>query len=409
VEANPYFTKVSLNRAPLWKKKSPVLGSLDMELTERCNNDCIHCYVNLRSDDLAARERELSTEQIREILREAASLGCLRVRLTGGEPLLREDFEEVYCFARKLGLKVLLFTNATLMTPHLAELFSRMPLLEKIEISFYGLKRESYEAVTRAPGSFEAAWRGIHLLLERKVPFSIKSALLPPNKDEVEKFEAWASTLPWRDKAPSCSMFFNLRCRRDSDEKNNLIKKLRISPEEGLTIFARKQREYLDDTKEFCSKFVGVQGEKLFSCGSGIATGCVDAYGYFQPCMELRHPDTVYDIKKGSLKDALANFFPKIREMKATHREYLRRCARCFLKGLCEQCPAKSWMEHGTLDTPVEYLCEIAHAQAVELGLIKEGERAWEILDWRERIEKFSGVNPMVTGMSEAEVRRICV
>lgn len=407
MERNPYFTKVSLNKAPLWKGKGPLLGSLDMELTERCNNNCIHCYINLRADDLKARERELSGEQIKEILREAASLGCLRVRLTGGEPLLREDFEELYLFARKLGLKILLFTNATLMTPHLAELFARIPLLEKIEISFYGLKKESYEGVTRTPGSFEAAWRGIHLLLERKVPFIVKSALLPPNKDEVEKFEAWASTIPWMDKPPSYSMFFSLRSRRDSNEKNNFIKELRISAEEGLRIFTRKQGKYLDETKEFCSKFMGVPGEKLFSCGAGIGGGCVDAYGYFQPCMELRHPDTVYNLKKGSLKDALLNFFPKIREMKATNQEYLRRCARCFLKGLCEQCPAKSWMEYGTLDIPVEYLCEMAHVQAIYLGLIKDGERAWEIADWRERLSDFSGMKSMMKEMSLAEVRRI--
>ena len=408
MQRNPYFTKISLNRASLWKDKGPLLGSLDMELTERCNNSCIHCYINLPAHDLIARERELSTEDIKGILGEAASLGCLSVRLTGGEPLLREDFEELYLFARKLGLKVLLFTNAALITPRLADLFVSIPLLEKIEISFYGLKKESYEAVTRIPGSFDAAWRGIHLLLERKVPFIVKSALLPPNKDEVEKFEAWASTLPWMDRPPSYSMFLNLRCRRDSEEKDSLIKKLRISPEEGLKILAKKQGKYLDETKEFCSKFMGVPGEKLFSCGAGIGGGCVDAYGYFQPCMELRHPDTVYDVKKGSLKDALVNFFPKIREMKATNPEYLRRCARCFLKGLCEQCPAKSWMEHGTLDTPVEYLCEIAHVQAIYLGLIKEGERAWEISNWQERIGHFVGMKPMLKQMSEAEVSCIC-
>ena len=67
---------------------------------------------------------------------------------------------------------------------------------------------------------------------------------------------------------------------------------------------------------------------------------------------------------------------PRLRELRATNPEYLRRCARCFLKGLCEQCPAKSWAEHGTLDTPVEYLCEVAHAQARWLGWLR-GRRAW--------------------------------
>jgi len=391
VEKNPYFTKVSLNKTSLWKDKGPLLGSLDMELTERCNNNCIHCYINLRADDLTARERELSTEEIKGILREAASLGCLRVRLTGGEPLLRDDFEELYLFSRKLGLKVLLFTNATLITPHLAELFASIPPLEKIETSFYGLKKESYEAVTRTPGSFEAAWRGIHLLLERKVPLIVKSALLPPNKDEVEKFEAWASTVPWMDKPPSYSMFFDLRCRRDSEEKNRLIESLRPSSEQGLRVLNRRKEEYIKEVREFCSKFMAIQGDRLFSCGSGVGSGCVDPYGYFQPCIMLRHPDTVYDLKKGSLKDAMINFFPKLRDMKASDPHYLERCAKCFLKGFCEQCPAKSWMEHGTLDTPVEYLCEIAHTQARYLGLLGKDEEAWRVNDWRERIRNFSG------------------
>ncbi len=72
---------------------------------------------------------------------------------------------------------------------------------------------------------------------------------------------------------------------------------------------------------------------------------------------------------------------------------YLARCARCFLKGLCEQCPAKSWMEHGTFDTPVEYLCRVAHARALDLGLLKEGERSWEVEDGRERVKAFGDKN----------------
>jgi radical SAM protein with 4Fe4S-binding SPASM domain len=99
--------------------------------------------------------------------------------------------------------------------------------------------------------------------------------------------------------------------------------------------------------------------------------------------MMLRHPVAVYDLRNGSLKDALTDFFPRLREMKAKNPDYLARCARCFLKGLCEQCPAKSRMEHGTLDTPVEYLCQVAHAQALDLGLLKEGETAWNVMDWR--------------------------
>lgn len=385
-----YVARLTTKKASSRKDNALLFGPLDIELTERCDNNCIHCYINLPNDSLSTRIKELSTGQIKSILREAASLGCLSLRFTGGEPFLREDFEELYIFARKIGFKILIFSNATLITSRLAGLFSRIPPLAKIEVTVYGMKKSSYEAVTRSDGSFEAAWRGIHLLLEKKIPFVVKGALLPGNKEEIDEFEKWAQTIPGMDKTPSYSMFFDLRCRRDSS-KNKLIKNLRLSPEEALKFLTRSKDKYIKEMKEFCLKFMLPTGDKLFSCGAGIGRGCVDAYGYFQPCMMLKQPDTSYDLKKGSLREALTNFFPKLREMKATNPEYLRRCAKCFLKGFCEQCPAKSWMENGTLDTPVEYHCEIAHAQARFLELLRDKEMAWEAEDWRERVKKFTG------------------
>ena len=105
------------------------LGYLDIELTERCNNNCIHCCINLPANDRAAKAREMTTEQVKSILTEVVALGCLEVRFTGGEPLLRPDFEEIYLFARRLGLKVLIFTNSCLITPRLANLLAHIPPL----------------------------------------------------------------------------------------------------------------------------------------------------------------------------------------------------------------------------------------------------------------------------------------
>lgn len=369
-------------------RSNPLLSRLDMELTERCNNNCIHCYINQPEDD-PCREQELSATDIKSILTEAASLGCLTVRFTGGEPLLREDFEEIYLFARRLGMKVLLFTNGTLITPHLADLFARIPPREKIEVSVYGMSERSCESVTRTPGSFQAAMRGIKLLMDRGVPFVVKSAVLPQNRADLDRFELWASAIPGMDKLPMYSEFYDLRARRDSEEKNLRIMKLRLSPEEGIAVLSRDRKRYLEEMRQFCSKFLKISGDVLFSCGSGQCTGCVDAYGRFQPCMLLRHPDAVYDLKTGNLKEALTEFFPKLREMRASNPAYLARCGRCFLKSLCGQCPGKSWMEHGTFDTPAEYHCRVAHARARDLGILQEGEHAWEIEDWLPRIKAF--------------------
>ena len=383
-----YYTKKK--GVDIWSRKKPLLSRLSMDLTERCNNNCIHCCINLPSDHSVAEQKELSTNEIKDIISDAASLGCLTVRFTGGEPLLRQDFEELYVSTRKLGMKVVLFTNATLITPKLARLFARIPPLKKIEVSLYGMKKSSYEKITRTPNSFESAWLGIKLLLRENIPFIVKTVLLPPNKKEIIEFESWAAKIPWMNGSPSWTLFLDLRHRRDSEAKNRVIKDLRLSAEECLKMLVRDQEAYKNDMKEFCSKFIRPPGDNLFSCGAGVGDCHVDAYGNLQPCLLLRHPDAIYNLKKGFLKIAVTRFFKELREMKAENPSYLSRCANCFLKGLCEQCPAKSWMEYGTMDTPVEYLCDVAHVQATHLGLLVHGEKAWEVKNWKEKIKRFS-------------------
>lgn len=387
MSARGYVIKCSIGNPALWRKmKSPVPDRLDIELTERCNNNCLHCNINLPANDARAKARELKTTAWKNILRQIADAGVLSVRFTGGEPLLREDFAELYLFARRLGLTVLIFTNGRLITPRLANLLTRIPPRKPLEVSVYGMREKSYEAVTRAPGSYAEFRRGIGLLLERKIPFFLKGALLPPNKQEMDELTAWAEQMPGMAGASFTSaMFFDLRKRRDSATKNRLIAGMRVAPEEGIQIITRRQANYREELTNFCRRFIGPCGDKLFSCGAGQG-GCVDAYGRLHACLPLRHPDLAYDLKNGAIREALSGVLSRVRDIRAANPKYLERCARCCLHGLCEQCPAKSWSEHGALDTPVEYFCQAAHVQACHLGLLTKGEKAWMVKDWKKRI-----------------------
>lgn len=379
-----YTKKLKSHEFRIWHGKRPLLGQLDIEPTERCNNNCIHCCINLPEDDTNAQRREMSTDFIKDVITQAADLGCLTVRFTGGEPLLRKDLAELYEFTRRLGMQVILFTNGRLITPEWAALLARIPPGRVVEVSVYGMRPESYDRAVGKKGAFAEFRRGVALLEKHRIPFIVKAALLPFLKDDLAEFEAWAQTIPGMDKKPGYSMNFDLRSRRDDPAKNARIAKLRASPEETVRVLARSPR-YVEEMREFCGKFIGPPGERLFSCGAGHGA-CIDAYGRAQMCLPLRDPKTVVDLHETTLKSALEDTFPALRETRATHPDYLARCARCFLKGLCEQCPAKSWMEHGTLDTPVEYLCDVAHAQAKYLGLIKEREKAWKVENWKERL-----------------------
>jgi len=385
-----YAKKLKPHEFHPWQGKQPLLSRLDIELTERCNNNCLHCCINLPEDD-DGRRREMSTDFVKDVITQASDLGCLTVRFTGGEPLLREDLAELYEFTRRMGMHVILFTNGRLITKELAALLAGFPPGRVVEVSVYGMRTETYDRIVGKKGAFDEFRRGVALLQEHQIPFIVKGPLFSFTKDELVEFERWAATIPRMDKQPGYSMNFDLRSRRDDSAKNARIANLRATPAETVSALSRNPL-YLEGMKQFCAKFMGPPGDMLFSCGAGHGT-CIDAYGKAQMCMGLRNPEMVYDLLNGGLtglRHALTEIFPRMREMQATNSDYLNRCARCFLKGLCEQCPAKSWMEHGTLDTPVEYLCSVAHAQARYLGLVGERENAWEVEDWKERVKRFT-------------------
>ena len=316
-----YVVKLKPHQA---KTIAPFQGQLDIELTERCNNVCIHCLINQPKNDENVRAREMDTAFIKEILRQAADLNYLTVRFTGGEPLLRDDFTELYSFTRRLGMYVILFTNARLVTPKIAQLFARIPPGRAVEVTVYGMSAQSYDTVAATRGAFSEFWRGVELLKQHNIPFIVKQSILPPNRSEIAEFEAFAATLPLMDRKPAYTMNFELRARRDNPAKNRLINSFRLSPEETVEILARNSN-YRKSMREFARKFMRPPGDKLFNCGAGLST-CVDAYGKAQMCLGLRHPDMVYDLhcygevtNSGSqLRHVLTEIFPHLRETCAT-------------------------------------------------------------------------------------------
>ena len=374
-----YVEKINLDYFPLWEKakNKGLLSQVSMELTERCNNNCVHCYINLPADDEEVKGKEISFAEIKKIADEVAKMGCLSWHLTGGEPLLREDFPDIYLYLKRKGMRITLFTNATLVNSEIAHLFKKYPP-QNVEVSIYGLSQKTYEAATQNSGSFGAFKQGINLLKENHIPFTLKMAVLPQNFHEIEKMRDFAQSLT--GKPLGLVLKLNLGSRFSGGGKRGQIKRLRLPSNKVIQVLKQDEKRYRKDIERFCQKFLRPpQNDHLFCCGAGV-DGChIDAYNNFQLCLLLRHPDCVYNLREGSFKEVWEKFIPRVREIRANNKKYEEKCQQCFLKSLCEQCPAWSWMEHGVLDEPVEYICEIAHTEAVWLGLLKKGEKAWEI------------------------------
>ena len=127
------------------------------------------------------------------------------------------------------------------------------------------MKPESYEAVSRVPGSYEEFRRGVDLLRSEAYPSWSKGRFCLPNRGEMDAFEAWAATLPAMDRPPAYAMFFDLRGRRDSPAKNRLIERLRLTPEEGVAMLHRGTRVLLQEMRRVLRQIHGTaRGPALF-------------------------------------------------------------------------------------------------------------------------------------------------
>ena len=281
-----------------------------------------------------------------------------------GEPLLRRDFFDLYMALRKKGLLVFVFTNACLVTERHARPFEEYPPRD-IEVTVYGITEETYERVTRRPGSYAAFRRGLDLLVQAGVKIRFKAMALRSNVHELPAIARLC-----RERTKDYFRFDPLlHLRFDGDgRRNEEIRAERLSPAE-IMVIEQADEERADALRKSCEKpivpeFGHVRCNHLFHCGAGNGSFCVSYEGLFRLCSSRWSPDCVYDLRGGSLAEAWFQFVPKVRDMRSGNREFLQKCRVCPLINLCLWCPAHAYLETGAKDAWCEYFCGVAHARA---------------------------------------------
>ena len=353
----------------MWRKLDGRRVPFDfaLEITARCNNGCRHCYINLPAGDVEARRKELSLAEISGIADQAIALGSLWCMITGGEPLLRQDFADIYLALRRKGLLVSLFTNACLVSKEHVALFKKHPPRD-VEVTVYGVTRETYERVTRRPGSYAAFRRGLDLLLDNGIKVRLKAMALRSNVHELPGIAAFcrARTMDYFRFDPL------LHLRYDGDaRRNEEIRSERLSPAEIVAI-EQADEERARSLLKGCDRFIvpefaEYQCDHLFHCGTGKGSFAVSYDGIFRLCADLWHPDCTYDLRHGTLKQAWEELVPRVRDMRSAKAEFIERCRRCPIINLCLWCPAHAYLESGELDGFSDYFCAVAHARAEAL------------------------------------------
>jgi len=325
------------------------LGGM-FELTDRCNFSCVHCYINQAANCKKALENELRTDEVKGILDQMAEAGTLFLVFTGGEPLLRPDFPEIFKYARQRGIIISLFTNGSMITPRIADLLAEWRV-QSIEITLYGATEETYERVTRVPNAFKRVQRGISLLMERDLPLSLKSVLLTTNLHDLPAMQSYAEQLGVK------FHYDGMIWPRSDGNKEPM--KYQISMDQLLQLDIEdpeRQKEW----HRLANKYHGtiINSKYVYNCGAGLRTFHIDSKGLISICTMARKP--AYDLRQMSFLEA----WEKIGELRQKDRRLHTPCETCEIRAICSQCPAWSQAVHGDDETPVEFICKLSHKRA---------------------------------------------
>ena len=334
-------------------QRVPISGSI--EVTRRCNLKCAHCYNNMSLGDQDALRSELAYEEHCRILDEITEAGCLWLLYTGGEMFARKDFLDIYTYAKQKGLLITLFTNGTLITSKIADnLVQWRPF--SIEITFYGRTRETYERITRIPGSYDRCMHGIQLLLERGLPLKLKTMAMTMNKHEIWDMKRFVE----EDLGLDFKFDAMINCRIDCSQRPLAV---RILPQEVVELDLQDP-ERAAEWKRFAEQFNSPvhpteHVNELYHCGGGMNFFAIDPYGRLSICVLSQNAP--YDLRSSSFREGWEGFLFNLRQKKIRRQT---RCVRCEIKAMCGMCPANGELENGDAEEPVDFLCQVAHLRA---------------------------------------------
>lgn len=318
------------------------LLSAHWELTYRCNEKCVMCYLDVFAPG-AHVPGELTTRECLEIVDQLAELGVLNLTLSGGEILVRRDLFEIAEYARSKRFLLRLFTNGILIKPEIADRIANLHPYA-VEISLYSTHPELHDQITRLKHSWELTTRAVRLLRERDIRVVLKTPLMRENVRELDALRALARELGAQFKYdPTITP-------KDSGSLEPL--KHRLTQEDLVWLF----RQQVEPEAWVNRRIAPNQG----TCGIALNAVAIDPYGNVFPCLQTRR--NAGNLRQKSLR-SIWQESPVWQELSHLTLDELPVCRTCELRNLCVRCHGLAQAEDGDLTAPALVNCREALAR----------------------------------------------
>lgn len=336
----------------------PIAGNF--ELTARCNFNCPMCYVHMTEEQVhCSGKRELTAQQWLDIARAAKDRGMVFALLTGGEPMVRKDFFEIYDGMRNMGILISINSNGSMLKGEILERFLENPPF-RFNISLYGGSNETYQNMCGRP-VYDQVKENIRRLRQAGVDVSLNLSITPYNCQDLAQIYADAVELDVNVRASSY-MYPPVRINGEQFGCGNRLSveesakysvqwdALRFSAEE-FAARAENLAQMMAVERDGCPVEIG-EGVR---CRAGSSSFWMTWDGRMLPCGMMTTPVAYpMEVSFDAAWDQIRAETAKIR----TASE----CTNCEHQDICGVCAAVCFTETGRFDGVPEYVCRRAEA-----------------------------------------------
>jgi AdoMet-dependent heme synthase len=318
--------------------------SVQLDLTYRCNERCVHCYLDHEDHG------EMTTAEIKNLLKELADAGVFFLTLSGGEIMLRKDFFEILEYARTLTFCVKLKTNAILIREREAERIRSLGV-ESIQISIYSHRPEVHDAITKVPGSLARSVRAIRFLKARGLKVIIANVQMIQNMGDYPEVRVMANEL-----GVEFTLDPTITPKMDGDRS---ILNLNIEQAALKQIF--HDEALAGNVEESCAPPRKADDGDLDAapCSAGHSACYVSPYGDVYPCVQFPLPSG--NVRRTRFLDIWLHS-SELSEVRSIKVRDLPTCSQCSHVAACTRCPGLAYME-GNMRGPSIQDCEKSYAR----------------------------------------------
>jgi radical SAM protein with 4Fe4S-binding SPASM domain len=318
--------------------------SVQLDLTYRCNERCIHCYLD--HDD----HGEMTTAEIKDLLDQMADAGVFFLTISGGEILMRRDFFEILEHAHARTFSIKLKTNGVLIRKKEAERIRALGV-ESVQISVYSHRAEVHDAITKMPGSFRQSIEAIRRLRTLGLHVTMANVLMVQNAYDYPGVRALAAEL-----GAKCTLDPTITPMMDGDRS---ILELNVDKAALREVF--RDSALVGNVEEFCAPPQGVDKDALemLPCSAGHTACYVSPYGDVYPCVQFPLPSG--NVRRTKFVDIWRDS-PQLNEVRSIRLRDMPSCSQCTHGATCTRCPGLAYLE-GNMRGPSYQDCEKSYAR----------------------------------------------